>query len=74
MSKTPEQRLRDSILKDMGITEEDLKAMPPEKQQAVAQEIADRMQDKMKLAQAEKESSRSEKSGTQVVDKFLASL
>lgn len=74
MSKTPEQRLRDSILKEMGITEEDLKAMPPEKQQAVAQEIADRMQDKMKLAQAEKESSSSEKSGTQVVDKFLASL
>jgi hypothetical protein len=74
MSKTPEQRLRDSILKDMGITEEDLKAMPPEKQQAVAQEIADRMQDKMKLAQAEKDTSSSEKSGTQVVDKFLASL
>ncbi|MDR6916036.1 hypothetical protein J2X66_002905 [Pseudomonas sp. 3296] len=74
MSKTPEQRLRDSILKDMGITEEDLKAMPPEKQQAVAQEIANRMQDKMKLAQAEKETSSSEKSGTQVVDKFLASL
>jgi len=32
------------------------------------------MQDKMKLAQAEKETSSSEKIGTQVVDKFLASL
>jgi len=74
MSKTPEQRLRDSILKEMGITEEDLKAMPPEKQQAVAQEIADRLQDKMKLAQVEKEAGSSEKNGTQVVDKFLASL
>jgi hypothetical protein len=74
MSKTPEQRLRDSILKEMGITEEGLKAMPPEKQQAVAQEIADRMKDKMQLAQADKESSSSEKGSTQVTDKFLASL
>lgn len=74
MSKTPEQRLRDGILKDMGITEDDLKAMPPEKQQAVAQEIADRMKDKMQLAQADKDNSSSEKGSTQVVDKFLASL
>ncbi|MGE8069000.1 hypothetical protein [Pseudomonas sp. NPDC089569] len=74
MSKTPEQRLRDSILKEMGITEEDLKAMPPEKQQAVAQEIADRMKDKMQMAQADKENGSSEKGGAQVVDKFLASL
>ena len=75
MSKTPEQRLRDSILKEMGITEEDLKAMPPEKQLAVGKEIAERLQDKIKLAQAEKENgSSSEKSGAQVVDKFLAAL
>ncbi|MGE8187784.1 hypothetical protein [Pseudomonas sp. NPDC086278] len=74
MSKTPEQRLRDSILKEMGITEEDLKAMPPEKQQAVAQEIADRMQDKLKLAQAEKDSDATGKATPQVVDKFLATL
>lgn len=74
MSKTPEQRLRDSILKEMGITEEDLKAMPPEKQQAVAQEIADHLKDKMQLAQADKDNGSSEKGSTQVVDKFLASL
>jgi len=74
MSKTPEQRLRDSILKEMGITEEELKAMPPEKQLAVAQEIADRMKDKAQLARAEKETERSEKGSSQVADKFLASL
>ncbi|MHC8365688.1 hypothetical protein ACYZT9_07320 [Pseudomonas sp. ZT5P21] len=74
MSKTPEQRLRDSILEEMGISEEDLKAMPPEKQLAIGKEIADRLQDKIKLAQAEKENSGSEKGSTQVVDKFLASL
>lgn len=52
MSKTPEQRLRDSILQEMGLTEDEVKAMPPEKQQAIAKEIAERMQDKIKLAQA----------------------
>ncbi|WDH21437.1 hypothetical protein [Pseudomonas chlororaphis] len=71
MSKSPEQRMRDRILEEMGITEEDLKNMPPEKQQAVAQEIAQRVQDKLKLAQVEKDASGIEK---QVTDKFLAAL
>ena len=74
MSKTPEQRLRDSILEELGLTEDDLKTMPPEKQLAIGKEIAERMQDKIKLAQAEKENSSSEKGSSQVVDKFLASL
>jgi hypothetical protein len=55
MSKTPEQRLRDSILKEMGITEEEYAAMPPEKQLAVGEEIAQRMQDKSTMAQMEKD-------------------
>lgn len=71
MSKSPEQRMRDQILNEMGITQEDLKNMPPEKQQAVAQEIAQRVQDKLKLAQVEKDHSGV---ATQVADKFLASL
>lgn len=74
MSKTPEERLRDSILEKMGLTEEEVKAMPPEKQLAIAKEIAERMQDKIKLAQVEKENSSSENGSSQVVDKFLASL
>jgi hypothetical protein len=75
MSKTPEQRLHDSILKEMGITEEDLKAMPPEKQLAVSKEIAQRMEDKMKLASTAKAGdSNTAKDTPQVVDKFLASL
>ncbi|UZE25053.1 hypothetical protein LOY67_06445 [Pseudomonas sp. B21-056] len=58
MSKTPEERLRDSILKEMGISEEEYEAMPPEKQLAVGQEIAQRMQDKSAMAQAEKDQER----------------
>ena len=74
MSKTPEQRLRDSILKEMGLTEDQVKAMPPEQQLAIGKEIAERMQDKVKLAQAEKDNGSSGKGSSQVVDKFLASL
>jgi hypothetical protein len=72
MSKTPEQRLRDSILQSMGLTEDDIKAMPPEKQLAVGKEIAERLQDKMKLAQAEKD--HDVKDSDKQADKFLAAL
>ena len=74
MSKTPEQRLRDSILKEMGLTEDQVNAMPPEQQLAIGKEIAERMQDKVKLTQAEKDNGSSDKGSSQVVDKFLASL
>lgn len=74
MSKTPEERLRDSILEEMGITEEEYEAMPPEKQLAVGEEIAQRMQDKAAMAQAEKaQESRSDEKNP-ATDMFLASL
>jgi len=71
MSKSPEERMRDSILKELGITEEEFEQMPPEKQQAIGQEIARLLQDKIKLAQAEKDSSATD---AQVTDKFLAAV
>ncbi|MET0847281.1 MAG: hypothetical protein ABWY46_13905 [Pseudomonas sp.] len=74
MSKTPEERMQDAILEEMGLTKEEVEQMPPEKQQAIAEEMAERMEDKIKLAQAEKENASSEKGSSQVVDKFLASL
>lgn len=46
MDKTPAERIRDAILKELGITEEDLAAMPPEQREAMEQEIAQRIQDK----------------------------
>jgi hypothetical protein len=72
MSKTPEQRLRDSILQEMGLTEDDIKAMPPEKQLAIGKEIAERLQDKVKLAQAEKDND--VKDSDKAAEKFLAAL
>ncbi|QBZ88418.1 hypothetical protein EPZ47_06755 [Pseudomonas viciae] len=74
MSKTPEERLRDSILEEMGISEEELEAMPPEKQMAVSQEIAQRMQDKSAMAQVEKTQENRTSDKDPATDMFLASL
>lgn len=74
MSKSPEQRMRDAILEEMGLTAEEVEQMPPEKQKAVGEEIAQRMEDKREMAEAEKAERNGNKSGVQVVDKFLASL
>ncbi|MFL6606817.1 MAG: hypothetical protein ACJ8HF_01155 [Pseudomonas sp.] len=74
MSKTPEERLRDGILEEMGITQEELEAMPPEKQMAVSQEIAQRMQDKSAIAQLEKAQESRTGDKTSAADMFLASL
>jgi len=74
MSKTPEERLRDSILEEMGITEEEYEAMPPEKQLAVGQEIAQRMQDKTAMAQVEKAQDSRTDGKNSPTDSFLAAL
>ena len=74
MSKSPEQCLHDSILKEMGLTEDDVKAMPPAQQQAIGKEMAQRMEDKLKLATTGNAGSSSENGSSQVMDKFLASL
>lgn len=54
MSKTPEQRMREAILQEMGLSEESFKALPPEKQLAVAKEITDRLQERLKVQVAQK--------------------
>ncbi|WP_434562688.1 hypothetical protein J3P80_18765 [Pseudomonas sp. D2-30] len=74
MSKTPEERLRDSILEEMGITEEEYAQMPPEKQRAVGEEIAQRMQDKAAMAQVEKAQESRTDEKNPATDMFLASL
>ena len=47
MSKPLAQHMREAILKEMGLTEEDVKAMPPEKQQTVEAEISRRIRERM---------------------------
>ena len=43
MKKSPEERLRDSILKSLGLTEDDLNSMAPEKRKMIEEMIAERM-------------------------------
>ena len=47
LKKTPAQHMRDAILKEMGLTEEDLAAMPPDKRQAIEATIAERIKEKL---------------------------
>jgi len=41
--KTPAERIRDSILKSLGITEDELASMPPEQREAIEKQIADEL-------------------------------
>ncbi|GEM_PF-6397518 len=45
MAKSPAERLRDQILGEKGLTEEDVEALPPEKRAALEEEIAQRIKD-----------------------------
>lgn len=47
LSKSPMEHMRDAILKEMGLTEEDLAAMPAEKREALESEIAQRMRERL---------------------------
>ena len=52
MSKSPAQRIREQLLKELGLTEKDVKAMPPEKQQAISDQVTALMQQKEAVKQA----------------------
>lgn len=47
LSKSPAEHMRDAVLREMGLTEEDLAAMPPEKREALEAEIADRIKERL---------------------------
>ncbi|MEZ1321078.1 hypothetical protein QIW46_07005 [Pseudomonas fluorescens] len=74
MSKTPEQRIHDAILEEMGLTQEQVDEMPPERQKAIGEEVARRMQEKAEIVEQEKEQESGEQHKSQVVDKFFATL
>lgn len=54
MEKTPAELMRERVLKEMGISEEELASMPPEKRLAMEAEIAERVKEKL-LGKQEKE-------------------
>ena len=59
MSKTPEERYYEAILREMGLTKEELAALPPDErakiEEKIKEEIAQRMADNMSENEKEKE-------------------
>ena len=47
MSKSPAEHMRDAILKEMGLTEEELNAKPPEERMALEEEINRRIKERL---------------------------
>lgn len=47
LDKTPAQHLREAVLKELGLSEESLQAMPPEQRQAKEAEINRRIRERM---------------------------
>lgn len=50
MKMTPAERMEAAILEEMGLTKEDLEAMPPEQRKAIEDTIRERIKEKMKAA------------------------
>ena len=59
MAMTPAEKMRDAILKEMGLTEEEIDALPPEKQEAIEKQIAERMQQRAELQAAKEQEEKS---------------
>ncbi|WP_447588257.1 hypothetical protein [Aquipseudomonas campi] len=52
MNMSTAEKLRDSMLKELGLTEEELEAMPPEQQKAVEEQLAELMKQRADLQAA----------------------
>lgn len=62
MEKTDSEKIRDKILKQMGLTEEDLEKMPPEKREQVEKMIAQRMTELNALQQQQQKEEKEQES------------
>ncbi|QXH74802.1 hypothetical protein KSS92_09940 [Pseudomonas atacamensis] len=58
----------------MGLTQEQVDEMPPERQKAIGEEVARRMQEKAEIVEQEKEQKIGEQHKSHVLDKFFAAL
>jgi protein-disulfide isomerase-like protein with CxxC motif len=52
---TPAEKMRDKILKEVGMTEEELENLPPEQRAAAEREIAEKLQTLQELQAAQDE-------------------
>ncbi|MDH1262038.1 hypothetical protein [Pseudomonas sp. GD03944] len=50
MEMTPAEKMRDSVLKELGLTEDELKSLPPEQQAAIEEKIVQRIKERSAVA------------------------
>lgn len=49
MAMSPEEKIRQKMLNELGLTEEDYEALPPEKKDAIDKQIAERMKEESEI-------------------------
>ena len=54
MSRSPAERIREQLLKEQGLTEEQVQALPQEKQDAIAKQVAERLKEQQQQQVAAK--------------------
>ncbi len=54
MSKSPAERIREQLLKEQGMTEEQVQALPQERQDAIASQVAERLKEQQQQQVAAK--------------------
>ena len=70
MTKTPAERIRDQLLKERGLTLEELNALPVEEQNAFAKQVSERLQQQ----QAQQVAAKSADPQAQTVKETLAAI
>lgn len=70
LKKSPIEHMREAILKEMGITEEELAAMPPEKRMAFEATIADKIKERLADGQRDRPSAMQEAQAALVAAAF----
>jgi FKBP-type peptidyl-prolyl cis-trans isomerase (trigger factor) len=70
MSKSPAERIREQLLKEQGLTEEQVQALPQEKQDAIAKQVAERLKEQQQQQVAAKATA----SPTQTLKETLAAI
>ena len=70
MNKSPAERIREQLLKEQGLTEEQVQAMPQDKQDAIAKQVAERLKEQQQQQVAAKATA----SPTQIMKETLAAI
>ncbi|OCT25798.1 hypothetical protein [Pseudomonas putida] len=68
MSKSPAEKIKEKILQELGMTEEDYNALPPEKKQKIDEQIAQRMKEDVELKTQAKLQQQAERAAANTAD------